>query len=88
MKGLPASRHPHTDVMTVEETMWDVRISRHGFGENDMRLRADLAREVEKRLSRGKRLVRVLAWNSNAGGLFAAEPGVRRFAVAYQVHVA
>ena len=74
--------------MTVEETMWDVRVSRHGFGENDMRLRTELAGAVEERLSDGKQLVRVVAWNANAGGLFAAEPGVRRFAVAYQVRVA
>ena len=74
--------------MTVEETMWDVRVSRQGFGDYDARLRTDLARAVEERLCADKELVRVVAWNANAGGLFAAEPGVRRFAVAYEVRVA
>jgi hypothetical protein len=74
--------------MTVEETMWNVRVSRQGFGDYDLRLRTDLAQAVEKRLSRDKELVRVVAWSANAGGLFAAEPGVRRFAVAYEVRVA
>jgi hypothetical protein len=74
--------------MTVEETMWDVRVSRRGFGDYDLRLRTDLAQAVEQRLSDDKELVRVVAWNANAGGLFAAEPGVQRFAVAYEVRVA
>ena len=74
--------------MTVEETMWNVRVSRQGFGDYDLRLRTALAQAVEKRLSRDKELVRVVAWNANAGGLFPAEPGVRRFAVAYEVRVA
>jgi hypothetical protein len=78
----------HTEVVTVEETMWDVRVSRQGFGDHDARLRTELAQAVEERLCADKELVRVMAWKANAGGLFAAEPGVRRFAVAYQVRVA
>jgi hypothetical protein len=74
--------------MTVEETMWDVRVSRHGFGDYDARLRTDLEQAIGERLCADKELVRVVAWNANAGGLFAAEPGVRRFAVAYEVRVA
>ena len=78
----------HTEVVTVEETMWDVRVSRKEFGDHDARLRTDLAQAVEARLCADKELVRVVAWNANAGGLFEPEPGVRRFAVAYQVRVA
>jgi hypothetical protein len=74
--------------MTVEETMWDIVVSRDGFNENDLRLRTDLARAVEKRLPQGKQLHRVVAWCVNAGGLFCAESQVRRFAVAYEVRVA
>jgi hypothetical protein len=74
--------------MRVEETMWDVQISRDGLSKYDMRLRNYLARAVEERLPDCKQLVRVLAWNANAGGLFPDEPGLWRFAVAYEVRVA
>ncbi len=78
----------HTQTMPVEETMWDVLVSRHASEQNDIRLRTLLARAVEERLPRGKELVRVVAWSANAGGLFASQPGARRFAVAYEVRVA
>jgi hypothetical protein len=74
--------------MPVEETMWDVRVNREGSDQNDIRLRMVLARAVEERLPHNKKLVRVVAWSANAGGLFAAAAGDRRFAVAYEVRVA
>jgi hypothetical protein len=71
--------------MPVEETMWDVRVNREGTDQNDIRLRTVLARAVEARLPRNKKLVRVVAWSANAGGLFTSGAGDRRFAVAYEV---
>ena len=74
--------------MPVEETMWDVRVNREGSDQNDIRLRTVLARAVEERLPQHKKLVRVVAWSANAGGLFTSAGGDRRFAVAYEVRVA
>jgi hypothetical protein len=70
--------------MPVEETMWDVRVTRE-IDRHDDQMRAVLARAIAKRLPRHKKLVRVVAWSQNAGRLFAPEAGVRRYAVAYEV---
>jgi hypothetical protein len=74
--------------MPVEETMWDICVRREGADQNDIRLRAVLARAVAERLPQGKELVRVVAWSANAGGLFPSRPGDNRFAVAYEARVA
>ncbi|MEN3223306.1 MULTISPECIES: hypothetical protein [Mycolicibacterium] len=71
--------------MPVEETMWDVRVGRD-FETSDLeRLRAAFADIIAKRLSPGKRLLRVVTWSQNGGSLFRANNGARRFAVAYEV---
>lgn len=71
--------------MPVEETMWDVRVARD-FETCDLeRLRAAFADIISKRLSPGKRLLRVVTWSQNGGSLFRASNGPRRFAVAYEV---
>ena len=65
--------------------MWDVRVARD-FETCDLeRLRAAFADIISKRLSPGKRLLRVVTWSQNGGSLFLANNGVRRFAVAYEV---
>jgi hypothetical protein len=71
--------------MRMEETMWDVFVSRDVSQAHIERLRAVLARAVKDRLPRGKELLRVVAWSPEAGGLFEPRPGVRRYAVAYEV---
>jgi hypothetical protein len=71
--------------MPVEETMWDVRVSRDIEIYDLERLRAALAEVIAKRLAPGKRLLRVVTWCQNGGSLFRPEPGVRRFAVSYDV---
>jgi hypothetical protein len=72
-------------VMRVEETMWDVVISQDQVARDDEELRTALARVIADRLHCGKKLLRVLTWSANAGCLFAPKPGVRRYAVAYEV---
>lgn len=78
----------HNGAMPVEETMWDILVSRQGSDQSDLRLRTILARAVEERLPRDKELVRVVAWSAEAGGLFAPHRAARRFAVAYEVRMA
>ncbi len=64
--------------MPVEETMWDVRVARD-FETCDLeRLRAAFADIISKRLSPGKRLLRVVTWSQNGGSLFRANNGARR----------
>ncbi|TVY06504.1 hypothetical protein FPV58_02400 [Mycolicibacterium porcinum] len=65
--------------------MWDVRVGRD-FETSDLeRLRAAFADIIAKRLSPGKRLLRVVTWSQNGGSLFRSNNGARRFAVAYEV---
>ncbi|PQM46722.1 hypothetical protein [Mycobacterium talmoniae] len=71
--------------MPVEETMWDVRVSRDIDRYDTERLRAELANVVRKQLSPGKRLLRVVTWCPNGGALFRPKIDARRFAVAYEV---
>lgn len=65
--------------------MWDVRIGRDIETYDLERLRAALTEIVRRRLAPGKRLLRVVDWCPNGGKLFRPEPGVRRFAVSYEV---
>ena len=71
--------------MPVEETMWDVQVSRDIDCYDAERLRAALTDMVWKQLSPGKRLLRVVSWSVNGGALFRPKPDARRFAVAYEV---
>ncbi|MGH3966944.1 MAG: hypothetical protein ACRDTV_02170 [Mycobacterium sp.] len=71
--------------MRVEETMWNVGVSRDIDRYDTERLRAALTEVVRKQLSPGKRLLRVVDWCPNAGALFRPKPEARRFAVAYEV---
>jgi hypothetical protein len=71
--------------MPVEETMWDVAVTRDIETYDLERLRAALADVVAKRLAPGKRLLRVVTWCPNGGALFRPKPGARRYAVAYEV---
>ena len=67
--------------------MWDVRLARDETSSYE-RLASLLARVIAERLPQHKKLIRVVAWSADAGRLFAPEPGVRRYAVAYQVAAA
>lgn len=69
----------------MEETMWDVFVSRDVSQAHIERLRSVLARAIRERLPRSKELLRVVAWSPEAGGLFEPRPGVRRYAVSYEV---
>jgi hypothetical protein len=71
--------------MPVEEAMWDVTVSRDIETVDLERLRAALAEVVAKRLSPGKRLLRVVTWCQDGGSLFRPKSGDRRYAVAYEV---
>jgi hypothetical protein len=71
--------------MRMEETMWDVFISRDVSQRHYERLRTVLAHAITERLPRNKELLRVVAWSPEAGGLFEPRPGVRRYAVSYEV---
>ena len=67
--------------------MWDVLVTRDMLDRYDDQLRNVLARAIAKRLPRDKKLLRVVAWSPNAGCLFTPRPGVRRYAVAYEVRL-
>ncbi|BDY30338.1 hypothetical protein MMAG44476_01040 [Mycolicibacterium mageritense DSM 44476 = CIP 104973] len=71
--------------MPVEETMWDVRVTRDIETYDLERLRAAFADIIAKRLAPGKRLLRVVTWCQDGGSLFRTKPGARRYAVAYEV---
>ncbi|MGH3633880.1 hypothetical protein [Mycobacterium sp.] len=71
--------------MRVEETMWDVGLSRDIDRYDTERLRAALADVVRRQLAPGKRLLRVVDWCAEGGVLFRPKPDARRFAVAYEV---
>lgn len=73
-----------TDLMRMEETMWDVFVGRD-VPDRHEGMRAVLTRAIEKRLAGGKELLRVVAWSPEAGGLFEPRPGLRRYAVSYEV---
>ena len=88
MPGAKASvidRTVDTGAMPVEETMWDVTVSRDVETFDLERLRAALADVVAKRLSPDKRLLRVAMWCQDGGSLFLPKSGARRYAVAYEV---
>lgn len=65
--------------------MWNVGVSRDIDRYDTERLRAALAEGIRRRLSPGKRLLRVVDWCPNGGALFRPKPDARRFAVAYEV---
>lgn len=79
--------------MPVEETMWDVRVTRD-IGTYDLeRLRAAFADVIAKQLAPGKRLLRVVTWCQDGGSLFRTRSSqmssrtgqaMRRYAVAYE----
>jgi hypothetical protein len=73
--------------MPVEETMWDVFVSRNLLDRRDEQLRTVLAGVIAERLPRNKKLLRVVAWSPNGGCLFAPKAGVHRFAVTYEVQL-
>ncbi|WP_233213439.1 hypothetical protein [Mycobacterium hubeiense] len=68
--------------MPVEETMWDVSLTRDVETYDLERLRAALADIITKRLAPGKRLLRVVTWCPD---LLRPRQGARRYAVAYEV---
>lgn len=74
-----------TQTMPVEETMWDVPLPKEIDRYDTERLRAELAGIVRSKLAPGKRLLRVVTWYADGGTLFRPRPGVRRFAVAYEI---
>jgi hypothetical protein len=71
--------------MPVEETMWNACVPQDIDRYDIEGLRAALEEVIRRQLSPGKRLLRAVAWSPNAGALFRPKPGVRRFAVAYEV---
>ncbi|MDV3126904.1 hypothetical protein M1247_18425 [Mycobacterium sp. 21AC1] len=72
--------------MPVEETMWDVRVARDIESYDLERLRAAFADVIAKRLTPGKRLLRVVTWCQDGGSLFRRSGiSTRRYAVAYEV---
>lgn len=86
-RGRPGSAPDRVDTgpMPVEETMWDVRVTRDIETYDLERLRAAFADIIAKRLAPGKRLLRVVTWCQDGGSLFRTKPGARRYAVAYEV---
>jgi hypothetical protein len=80
--------------MPVEETMWDVRVTRDIETYDLERLRAAFADIIAKQLAPGKRLLRVVTWCQDGGSLFRTRSSqmksrtgqaMRRYAVAYEV---
>jgi hypothetical protein len=80
--------------MPVEETMWDVRVTRDIETYDLERLRAAFADVIAKQLAPGKRLLRVVTWCQDGGSLFRTRSSqmrnrtgqaMRRYAVAYEV---
>ena len=83
-----AARASDTGPMPVEETMWDVQVSRDIDCYDVERLRAALTDVVHRQLAPDKRLLRVVSWCPDGGALFRPRPDARRFAVAYEVALA
>ncbi len=75
--------------MPVEETDWDVRVSREVELRHGDCLRATFEEILAKKLPADKRLRRVVGWSANGGTLYrAARLGPRQFAVSYEVEMA
>ena len=75
--------------------------SRHAYRGNDLgchrpnevgarayELTAVLADVITRRLPAEKKLLAVVGWCANGGGLFQSRPGVQRYAVSYRVQCA
>ena len=71
--------------MPVEETAWDVLVSREIESRHGYHMRAALEEIVAKRLPANKRLRRVVGWSANGGTLYLPRRGDRQFAVSYEV---
>jgi hypothetical protein len=74
--------------MPVEETAWDVVVSREFESRHYEQLRAALADTIAKRLPSHKKLRRIVAWSPNGGCLFRPQQGACRYAVSYEVVMA
>ena len=74
--------------MPVEETAWDVLVSRDVESRHYEQLRAALADTIATRLPSHKKLRRIVAWSQNGGCLFRPQHGVCRYAVSYEVEMA
>lgn len=75
--------------MPVEETLWDVVVSRDIEPRHYEQLRAALADTIARRLPSHKKLRRIVAWSPNGGGLFRSQQrSLCRYAVAYEVEMA
>lgn len=68
--------------------MWDVLVSRDIEARHGEQFRRALTDLVSKRLQSDKRLLRVVTWCADGGGLFRSPPGLRRYVVSYQVELA
>jgi hypothetical protein len=71
--------------MPVEETAWNVLVSREIESRSGYHMRAALEEIVSKRLPANKRLRRVVGWSANGGTLYRPRVGDRQFAVSYEV---
>ena len=73
--------------MPIEETIWDVVVPDdvHSRRHDLARVLADL---VTQRLPADTKLLSVVGWCANGGGLFQSRPGVQRYAVSYRVQYA
>jgi hypothetical protein len=71
--------------MPVEETAWNVLVSREIESRTGYHMRAALEEIVSKRLPANKRLRRVVGWSANGGTLYRPRKGDRMFAVSYEV---
>ncbi|CAN5260284.1 hypothetical protein BH09ACT8_BH09ACT8_56800 [soil metagenome] len=74
--------------MPVEETDWDVRVSREVERRHGDCLRATFEEILAKKLPADKRLRRVVGWSANGGCLYRPRRGDRQFAVSYEVELA
>ncbi|MGV0654916.1 hypothetical protein [Mycolicibacterium thermoresistibile] len=74
--------------MPVEETMWNLPVTRDQERRGLEPLRAVLAEMIARRLPPGKRLRRVVTWCADGGGLFRPRAYTRMYAVAYEVEFA
>ena len=70
--------------MPIEETIWDVVVP-NDVDAHQYQFQRTLAKLVAERLSAEKKLLAVVGWSANGGGLFQPRAGVRRYAVSYRV---
>ena len=77
----------NTPDMPIEETLWDVIVPNE-VGARAYELTAVLADVITRRLPAEKKLLAVVGWCANGGGLFQSRPGVQRYAVSYRVQCA